>query len=300
MNSERFSEHVAACASVQPPKLRKTFKGEFIMSRSAFKNFLCEYRLQNASCKDITWMFGRKGVILTELLQYLLRALGSIKTQMCLTMHFKKHLPGEVMSEKFYTCTQMKTLMNSRTIHEVLTEWHRELEEKLDQFVQRGSGWQLDKIDQVEIRAGKYVPCVGGCLVELPGWIKKKRATVSVETTTDCFMYSVLAGLHPSSTNKKRTNQYLGYITLYDFSDVRGVVSIKDIEKFERKNNISVNVYTLNFSSQNSDLVQSQETDEIDGEVLNLSHEKNRTIVPLKVSTQEKNKHVDLLLIDEH
>ena len=129
VNSQRFTEHVAACSAVQAPKLRKVFQKEFKLRRRAFKNFLVEYRLQGASCKDITWMFGMKGPIINDLLRYILSTLGSIKTQMCLQMHFVKHLPSGSTSEQFFTCTQMKTLVDFREIPQLLLDWHHELDE---------------------------------------------------------------------------------------------------------------------------------------------------------------------------
>ena len=76
----------------------------------------------------------------------------------------------------------MKQLIDFTSISELLFEWHRELDEKLDQFVQRASGWQLKMVDQIEIWAGKYVPSFGGCYVELPQWLKRKRAILNPKT----------------------------------------------------------------------------------------------------------------------
>ena len=102
----------------------------------------------------------------------------------------------------------------------------------------------------MDIRVGKYVPRVGGCYTELPAWLLKRKAILNIKTSTDCFMYSVLAALHPPLVHKNRPNQYIEHLEKYDFSDVRGIVSIKDVEKFERKNKISINVYSLNFNAQ--------------------------------------------------
>ena len=305
VNFQRFNDHSTACSAVQAPKLRKVFQREFKLRRSAFKNFLVEYHLTNASCKDITWMFGKKGQIISDLLRYLLSALGAIKTQMCLAMHFTKHLPSGSSSEKFFTCTQMKTLIDFGDIPELLLDWHRELDEKLDQFVQRGSGWQLHMVNQIEVRAGKYVPSVGGCFVDLPEWITKKKATLNFNVPEDCFMFCILAGLHLPSKHRERLTQYLSFIDKYDFTDVHGIVSIEDIAKFEKKNGVSVNVYTLNFNAhvnkvkraQNSIFSDDEEEDEED---MCHTNQMNRTIVPLKVNKNQMDKHVDLLLIDEH
>ena len=294
-NPHRFAEHLSACASIQTPRLNKTFKGRFKLRRSAFKNFLVEYRLQPQFCQDITYLFGMEGQILSQLLRYLYHSMGCIKVQMCLMMHFVKDLPNNYSTEKFYACTQMKALLDVKDISNFLIEWEKELDSKIDQFVQRGSGWQLRRFDRMDIRVGKYVPRVGGCQTEIPAWIWKKRAVLSLKTHNDCFMYSVLAALHPCSKNRDRPTQYVQYIEKYDFSDVRGIVSIKDIEKFERKNEISINVYTLNFNAQTK-MIRNPNFEDNDENIF----DSNRTIVPLKVNKQEKDVHIDLLLIEEH
>ena len=157
------------------------------MIRSAFASYLVEYRLLTSQCNDISCLSGNEGIIINELLQYLLRALGSIEIQMCLRMNFIKTLQESISTEDFYTCTLMKTLHNYEGIHELLIEWEKELENKIDQFVQRGSGWQLKKIDRIDIHFGKYVPNVGGCHLDLPEWIRKKRAVLNIKTRVDCF-----------------------------------------------------------------------------------------------------------------
>ena len=68
---------------------------------------------------------------------------GMHQVQMCLMMHFVKDLPDSYSTEKFYTCTQMKVLVDVRDISNFLIEWEREFDSKIDRFVHRGSGWQL-------------------------------------------------------------------------------------------------------------------------------------------------------------
>jgi len=66
-----------------------------------------------------------EGQILSELLAYLYASMGCIKVQMCLMMHFVKDLLDNYSTEKFYTCTQMKALVDVRDISNFLIEWER-------------------------------------------------------------------------------------------------------------------------------------------------------------------------------
>ena len=68
------------------------------------------------------------------------------------------------------------------------------------------------------------------------------------------------------------------------------------VDSFEKKNNISINLYTLNFNGQDDVMNDELYFDELKA----LRNGQNRTIVPSKVNKGEKKKHVVLLLIDDH
>ena len=89
----------------------------------------------------------------------------------------------------------------------------------------------------LEVRIAKYVPYAGGCLrTQVLPLLQKSHSIISFKCKEDCFMYCVLAHLHPKSKNAERCDSsYKQYIELYDFSDVRRTVFITSITKFERK-----------------------------------------------------------------
>ncbi|XP_074596438.1 uncharacterized protein LOC141851591 [Brevipalpus obovatus] len=162
-----------------------------------------------------------KRELISDLLHYLLRSMGSIELQICLGMQFIKYLQNDIERTNFYICTQSQTLIDPKSVATLVMAWETEIDEKLDQFIQRGSGWN-------------------------------------------------------------KSNQYLQHLDKHDFSDVRGIVFLRDIEKFENKNNLSVNVYTLNFHAQNKPVIRSTFDDETEHD-----SDSNRCIVPLKVNKLE-------------
>ena len=60
-----------------------------------------------------------------------------------------------------------------------------------------------------------------------------------------CFLWSVLAHLHPPQWNPERVKHYKKYENTLNVKDLKFPMSLSDIPKFEKMNNISVNVYGL-------------------------------------------------------
>ncbi|XP_053209828.1 uncharacterized protein LOC128393656 [Panonychus citri] len=174
-----------------------------------------------------------------------------------------------------YIWTRLTTLMQADDIINLVTDSLHGLESQIDEYSQRGSGWRLIKIDTIELRILKFRPIKGGCMQHpLPTELMKKTKSIrTVKCITDCFMYSVLAGLHPLD-HAERTSRYSDLIDRYDFSMVRGIVELHQISRFEKRNNISVNVYTFD--------------------------EEDKIVIPLKVVKDECSKHVNLFLYNEH
>ena len=60
----------------------------------------------------------------------------------------------------------------------------------------------------------------------------------------------MLSAVHNTGIHIERPHQYDEFIQRYDFSDVLGEVSIEQIDLFEQKNPVSVNVYAYDYSEK--------------------------------------------------
>lgn len=137
----------------------------------------------------------------------------------------------------------------------------------LEEFQERDSGWALSRIINLIININKYNPMRAGCHIKLPREIIMKRAVVNVKSKDDaCFTWAVVAALYPAERHVERESSYPHYTTVLNLKDIEFPVTLNQIKKFEQANNISINVYSI-----------------------------ENGIIPLRLSEQKKDKHVNLL-----
>lgn len=148
----------------------------------------------------------------------------------------------------------------------------------LDEFQERDSGWALSRIFDLTINVNKYNPLRAGCHINLPREIKLKRAVINVQSADNaCFAWSVVAALYPVQAHVERASSYPHYLTVLNLQDIEFPMSIHQIAKFERLNDISINVYTIEVKKKG---------------------EANESIVlPIRLTEQRRQKHVNLLHI---
>ncbi|XP_076665017.1 uncharacterized protein LOC143367266 [Andrena cerasifolii] len=146
----------------------------------------------------------------------------------------------------------------------------------LEEFQERDSGWALMRILNPTVNVNKYNPLRAGCHFKLPREILMKKATISVRSEDNaCFARAVVAALHPAERNPHRPSSYPHYTLVLNLQDIEFPMSLEQLGKFERQNGISVNVYTFGM-------------------------EKGSTVFPLRLTSQKRDRHVNLLYTPNH
>ena len=108
----------------------------------------------------------------------------------------------------------------------------------------KGSGWLFVKILKVNIGLAKYKPMAGSSYIELPKELVAKRAVINVQNKdNECFKWAMLSALFPASTKAERVSKHKNLVHNIDFCMLTYPVSIDNIHKFEKKNNIGINLY---------------------------------------------------------
>ena len=146
---------------------------------------------------------------------------------------------------------------------------------KSSEFQEKDSGWTLRSIISLTVNINKYNPMRGSSYIKLPASIQKKHARVIVQNFDDdhCFKWAVFSALHPAERNPGGLSNYQQHENELSFAEIAFPVMPKDVPKFEHQNDISINVYIL----QNK--------------------EERFIVAPIHITGQKRNRHVNLLLI---
>ena len=138
------------------------------------------------------------------------------------------------------------TTVNAHDMEKQLQEACSKILDCLAIYQKEGSGWILDEILHLDLNMAKYTPLKGSSYIPLPKKLKTKKAIINVKNTDNkCFMWSILAALHPveHTRNPERIHHYQHYQDELNFGGIEFPVTIDKIGRFERQNNISVNVF---------------------------------------------------------
>ena len=115
---------------------------------------------------------------------------------------------------------------------------------RLKDFIREGSGWAVKQVNALELHLVLHKPISGSSHVITPKFIASKNAVINIQNKdSKCFVWSILAPLHPACLNVNRVNKYKPYENELYVTDLKFPLAVKYITKFEKLNqSISVNV----------------------------------------------------------
>ena len=175
--------------------------------------------------------------------------------------------------EAFFSTSNYKNL-KSTNIEKLLEKGFGKILKDIEEFNLKSSGWVFKEVLRLEVHTVEYNPTKGSSYIDLPEWIKNKRAIINIKNRDDkCFLWSILRYLYP----KENDAQYLKDLRKYEFSlNTKGLtfpLKLKDITKFEKLN------------------------PEIPG--INVFSNDNMTIYPLRMAERDCKNTIDLFLYEE-
>ncbi|XP_050528208.1 uncharacterized protein LOC126898309 [Daktulosphaira vitifoliae] len=168
-------------------------------------------------------------------------------------------------------------LTPSSSISEWITTIKHLLQNKSEEVETRGSGWVFSGVIFLDINCFKYDPIRGGCNTVIPKKLLRKNALTNIECEgEDCFFWAVVASLYPVQSrgvDRSKPDSYPHYNTVLNTTGFNSPITLSEIKKFEKNNNISINVYT---------------------------YANEKIAGPLHLTEYKRSKHVNLLFIDRN
>ena len=173
----------------------------------------------------------------------------------------------EIVDEPFFHSQQKKNLGN----FEIIDEMEKEILENMENFNRMGSNWVFEKVIRLEIHFVRWNPMKGSGWIALPPVLEKNKALINMKNEDEmCFKWCItracnMVAIHPERITPKLREQ----AKELNWDGCKFPMAVDKIKFFEAKNpHISVNCFGWNGS-----------------------------VFPLKNIREEKEIHVDLLLL---
>ena len=142
-----------------------------------------------------------------------------------------------IQEDKAYFQSPTFTNLKSYNVDELINESRDAILGQMEAYSERGSNWVFKEVIKLEIHTTEFNPLKGSSYIDLPKWIKDKKAIINIKNKDDkCFLWCILRYLYPRDRDQERIND----LKKYEFSlNTKGItfpMQLKDITKFEKMN----------------------------------------------------------------
>ena len=173
-----------------------------------------------------------------------IKALNGVKFQLALKIQLRKDKPD---GSEEYVSPEMRpkqgvALQNSE-IDGALNQAFPAVQETLEKWTQRGSGWMVEQLETLWLDIAKYQLLRGGSYVPLTAGVKRKKAVVNVKNRDPhCLRWSLRSALFQARSHVDRPSKYPTDDGL-NFEGIDAPAPISQVPKVELQNNLAINVF---------------------------------------------------------
>ncbi len=163
-------------------------------------------------------------------------------------------------------------------------EFTSHLRRRIEELEGRESGIIFNYIEKMHIKFYKTKSLSGGTYVKLPF---ESKSVLNIQNKDNkCFLWSILAKLHPVESDKCEVRSYRRFENELNLSRITFPVKLNDIPKFEVDNNLLINVFELVGMNLNPLYIGSNEEGD---RVIDLLYYKEHFILIKKLHTFGRN-----------
>ena len=181
----------------------------------------------------------------------------------------------DIKEDKAYFHSPTLINLESTDVEGLISNSKESIKGQMEAYSEKGSNWTFKEVVKLEIHTVEYNPNKGSYYIDLPSWIKNKKAIVNIKNKDDkCFLWCILRYLHPRDRDEERIND----LKKYEFSlNTKGItfpMKVNNITQFEKLNPElpGINVF---------------------------SNDEKMTIYPLREAKRDCKNTIDLFLYEE-
>ena len=227
------------------------------MVKSAFKKTQKRFKINTTHIHSPVDEMNSKKNVIENLLKENLKSMKSFKFNYGLEIIFSqisKEDQIKISDIKEILWSSPQIILNENDIAKKIDLVISDIMHKITSFSASGaSSLVISKINTQYIDILQYKPLKGSSYIKLPKALKNpKMGLINIKNEDQkCFAYCLIYHLNQSEikNNPQRVSVYKKYENTVDFTGIEFPVSIKDIPKIEKMNNISINVFGYEINS---------------------------------------------------
>ena len=191
-----------------------------------------------------------------------------------LQIKFVKHSNDKKIQKNGYFNSTTDLIINETDIKSAIQASQQQILNKIAQWISEGSGWTIQSIENHYINIVNYNPLKGSSYIELPQELQNSaKGLINMKNKdNECFRWCHIRHLNPQDKDPQRIKKTdKQYIEKLDYSSIEFPVTVKQINKIEKQNNICINLFGF----------------------------EEKQIFPIYISKEKYQDHMELLLITE-
>ena len=213
-------------------------------SEGAFGGTYRRYRIDGIEGMNVETYFARTRKFLIDVLnkETTNRA---VRSQATIWIRFVR---DEVEQVSLAFNSRMMTVYNLNDKSQIVTAMIEHMAQQIENPALRNSKFVFDRVLHIDIDFHRLNLTRGSSYVPLPDWLMKKKAIINPKNSDmECFEWAVIAAMKWEETgnNPERVSKLRRYEGDFDWSDIEFPVSFRDVNKFERNNEIGVNILAV-------------------------------------------------------
>ena len=212
----------------------------------AFRGAYRSYRINGRPKIDVNMFFNRIGKELIELIERELKTRTSARTQTTAWIRsIRDNEEGQERVELAFNSLMMSVYRGSET-DQIVDRMIANMKFQIENQALLNSRFVFDEFLYLDVDFHQLNLMRGSSYLALPDWLAREKVLVNPHNDDEkCFKWSVITVEKVGMKDPQRVSNFRKFTDNYDWSGLEFPVSIKEIGKFEARNNISVNVLAV-------------------------------------------------------
>ena len=235
-------------APIPTPRTKKPSEKRTIISQveKALKGYTKSFDVELRDKKDPLLQLQKSRRAVEYLFNNLLVQTKGFKFVETLQVKFVKYSNDKKIQKNGYFNSTTDLIINETDIKLAIQASQQQILNKIAQWISEGSGWTIQSIENHYINIVNYSPLKGSSYIKLPQELRNSaKGLINMKNKdNECFRWCHIRHLNPQDKDPQRIKKTdKQYIEKLDYSSIEFPVTVKQINKIEKQNNICINLF---------------------------------------------------------